>query len=282
MPLMEAHVPRPLQVATQVQDLSKTTFLRRLIKVDAEPVFREAVALYINLGTQAALTLDIRRFVVEDIIRQLREDHAVDIEEGNFVRGVYNLELERFATSSIYATLRDRDPSRYLDKELSFLESKLEDKEQHLKYSLNHISRGRKKQIVMFLDNADQRDEETQQSAFLIAQEIAENWPATIFVSLRPETFNRSATVGALTGYSPKVFTIAPPRIERVIDKRLGFALELAIGNTRIEALPEGVVVGLESFASVIKAFRDSLTHLTHGLEIVASLATLEKLPGQL
>ena len=39
--------------------------------------------------------------------------------------------------------------------------------------------KGRKKQVVIFIDNTDQRSEQIQQEAFLISQEISENWPTT-------------------------------------------------------------------------------------------------------
>jgi hypothetical protein len=50
----------------------KTTFIRNLIKIDAAPLFREAITLYLDLGSQAALTMDLRAFVVDEITRQLR------------------------------------------------------------------------------------------------------------------------------------------------------------------------------------------------------------------
>jgi hypothetical protein len=216
--------------------VGKTAFLRNLIKVDAASVFEKALTLYVDLGSQAALTMDLRVFVIDEIARQLREEHGVDIEERHFIRGVYYSELQRFSRG-LYAPLREENPGLYREKEIEFLERKLNNSEQHLKHSLEHISKARTKQIVMFLDNADQREEDTQQAAFLIAQEVAEHWPATVFVTLRPETFHRSARLGALSGYLPKVFTISPPRLDRVIEKRLEFALKLTRGDLPIQGL---------------------------------------------
>jgi len=47
-------------------------------------------------------------------------------------------------------------------------------------------------------------------------------------------------------------------------------------------ALPSVVKILLAIAALIVLGLSVLLTHLTHGLEIVASLATLEKLPGQL
>jgi len=45
---------------------------------------------------------------------------------------------------------------------------------------------------------------------------MADQWDGMIYVTLRPDTYHSSARRGALTGYHPKAFTIAPPRVDRV------------------------------------------------------------------
>ena len=185
----------------------------------------------------------------------MRIDHYVDIVERNFVRGVYHSELKQFE-KSIYSDFRESNPELYKIKEIELLEEKIKNKGEHLRKVIQHIANGRKKQIVIFIDNADQRDEETQQQAFLISQEIAERWkPVTVFVALRPETFYRSQKIGALSGYHPKAFTISPPRIDRVIEKRLEFALKLTNGQIPVESLTGGVHINLQKLGYLIKVF---------------------------
>lgn len=99
---------RPILLIGDV-GVGKTTFIRHLIKVDAVQVFENAISLYIDLGSQATLSMDLRIFVLDEITKQLREDHGVDIEERNFVRGVYHGQLERFSRG-IYSDLRESDP----------------------------------------------------------------------------------------------------------------------------------------------------------------------------
>jgi hypothetical protein len=111
------------------------------------------------------------------------------------------------------------------------------------------------------LDNADQRSDDIQQQAFLIAQELAAHWPATVFVALRPETYFRSLKIGALSGYHPKAFTISPPRIDHVIDKRLNFALKITSGEIPLQAINVAVQVQLTKLDSIIRIFLDSLRY---------------------
>lgn len=54
-------------------------FIRHLIKVDAAELFENAVTLYIDLGSQAAIATDIRIFVLNEIARQLRENYDVNV-----------------------------------------------------------------------------------------------------------------------------------------------------------------------------------------------------------
>ncbi len=248
---------RPILLLGDV-GVGKSSFIRHLIRIDAAPQFAEAITLYIDLGTRATLTGDLRTFVLDEVASQLREAHKVNITEGGFVRGVYHFALQDFG-KGIFGPLRESDPQYYQRKEIEFLAEKIATRDQHLRESLEHLSKARGKQIVVFLDNADQRDDDTQQLAFLMAQEMAQHWPVTVFVSLRPETFYRSTRTGALSGYHAKAFTISPPRIERVIKKRLRFALKLTSGEIPVETLPGSTTVVSTSLQKIIHIFLHSM-----------------------
>lgn len=249
---------RPILLIGDV-GVGKTTFIRRLIKVDAAQLFESAITFYINLGAQATLSASLKNFIPKEIVRQLRLHYAIDIEESNFVRKVYAVELNRFS-KGIYSELKELNFALYKQREIEFLEEKIKNRDQYLKDALYYIARGNKRQVVLFIDNTDQRSDETQQQAFLIAQEIAEGWkPVTVFVALRPETFYRSMRIGALSGYHPKAFTISPPRIDEVIRKRLLFALKITRGEIPIQAFSNTVQVRLQSLETIIEVFLRSL-----------------------
>ncbi|PZO14848.1 MAG: hypothetical protein DCF25_14320 [Leptolyngbya foveolarum] len=255
--LAESLSRRPILLIGSV-GVGKTTFIRNLIKVEAPSVFEKAITLYIDLGSQATLSIDLKSFVIKEVTNQLRKDYEIDIEERNFVRGVYHSDLQRFR-KGIYSDLYDTDPQRFKEKEIELLEKKLATPEENLKQSLRHIANGRKQQLIMILDNSDQRDESTQQQVFLISQEIAEHWSTTVFVTLRPETFHRSQQLGALSGYHPKAFSVSPPRVDLVLKRRLDFALKLTRGEIPIQVLPEGMGVRFASLEAIICSFLKSL-----------------------
>jgi hypothetical protein len=269
--LSESFARRPILLIGDV-GVGKTTFVKHLLDLEDAEILENSIILYLDLGTKQNLALNIREAIIEDLAQQLLDKYAVDIEEDSFVRGVYHGELKRFR-SGIYKALRETEPNIYKAREIKFLEGKLKIRDAHLKESLDHLYRGRKKQNIIVLDNCDQRNSDDQQQAFLIAQEMASNWPALVFLSLRPETFHASRKRGALTGYHPKAFTIGPPRIDEVVDKRLNFALRITSGQLPVSTYFGGVTVRLEKLDSLIKAFKLSLQHNQALLECIENIS---------
>ena len=263
---------RPILLIGDV-GVGKTVFWRHLMLVKSEDLASNSIVLYIDFAAKATLATDLRVFLIEEITCRLREEYDIDIAERNFIRGVYNLDVERFKTG-LYADLRESEPEQYRLREIEHLETLVSRADEHLRRSLEHIVKGRKKQVVIFIDNTDQRSEQIQQEAFLISQEISENWPTTVFVALRPTTFHKSQRTGTLSGYHPKAFTISPPRIDLVLKKRLTFALKLTRGEVPISVLGEHIAVNLSKLEAVLKVFLRSLERNRALLEAIDNIAS--------
>ena len=215
---------RPILLVGDV-GVGKSTFIRNFIKVEAKDELRTALVLYIDFGSKPAVAEDLRSYAVSEIVRQLRESYDVDIDDRQFVRGVHNQRIQSFG-KGIYSDLKDVDPAEFKKREVEFIAGLVADREEHLKLSLEHASKGQQRQIVVFLDNVDQRSPLFQEEVFLMAHAFATNWPVTAFVALRPETFSLSRARGTLAAYQPRVFTIEPPRVDLVVQKRMQFALK--------------------------------------------------------
>jgi hypothetical protein len=239
--------------------VGKSIFIRHLLRIDARDALADSIILTVDFGAEPALATDVQRFVARRFTSQLRDDFAIDIEDGAFVRAVYNGDLNRLS-KGIYADLRTRDPDRYADQEIELLGSKIGEQEAHLRRSLEHLVLTQKKQVLVVLDNVDQRPFEFQEGVFLIAQNLAQTWPATVFVSLRPDTFYRSKREGYLAAYQPRAFTIAPPRVDRVLDRRLAYGQRQVHATGRLPSWPSGMTVNaptLEKYLSVLhQSFR--------------------------
>jgi len=133
----ESYSNRPILLLGDV-GVGKTTFIKWLIHVEGAEVMKDAIALYVDLGSKAALASDLKEFFLFELSEQLRTKHNVDIEEKNFVTAVYHGDMQRF-DSGIFGSLKESNIEKYNEKLLMFLEEKLLNKEVHLKKSFEHI-----------------------------------------------------------------------------------------------------------------------------------------------
>lgn len=267
--LAESIAKRPIVLLGDV-GVGKTSFVKNLIYNSAYEEFKTAIYIYIDLGSDSALSESIRDFVLDEVERQLFSKYKLDVYEFGFVKGVYASELHRFAKGH-WGQKKESNPDLYDTKMAERLDELTSKKDQHLKRSLDKYSRSSKRQIIICIDNADQRDYEVQQAAFVISQELAKEWCSTVFISVRPKTFFKSKRAGSLSAYPHKVFTISPPRIDSVINKRLMFALDMAEGNIPLESV-DSVRVNAQNLALFLKALISSLKHNEELYEFLSNI----------
>lgn len=254
--LAEAIAGRPIILLGDV-GVGKTSFIKHLRHVSAYDEFQRAIYVYVDLGFEGALSKSLRELVLRTVEDTLEEEYGIDVAEDAFVRRVYKKQLSRFE-KSVHGRLKETDPASYLKSEIEFLQVLMEDKAEHLKRCIQHLSSERRKQVILAIDNADQRGSAVQQEAFLIAQNVASTWKAAVFVAMRPGTYHTSKRAGALSGYQNRVFTVSPPRIDLVLAKRLRFAVEIAQGKRELEQL-QNVSLNLSSIVSIINVLMPSI-----------------------
>ncbi|MET3712635.1 GTPase SAR1 family protein [Sphingomonas trueperi] len=235
--LSDAISNRPIVLLGDV-GVGKSSFLKHLMYVSAYDEFQHALYIYVDLGRTGALSSDLKEVVLDQVESALLEEYNVDIFEAGFVKSVYKQEIKRF-DRGIYGSLQVSNPQEYGRHLLEMLAKRQDDRASHVKAAIGFLAKEKRKQIIIALDNSDQRDSETQAEAFIIAQTMASDWRATVFVSMRPRTFYQSKRSGALSAYPHRVFTIAPPRIDAVVRKRLQFALDVAEGRRSLESLSQ-------------------------------------------
>ncbi|MCF6514116.1 MULTISPECIES: hypothetical protein [unclassified Blastococcus] len=249
----------------------KSTFIQRLVHVEAPELFDQAISLYIDFGSSSTLgALDAH--VVDNSIDQLNDRYGIDIEQASFVEAVYRRELKRFE-SGVVGALKDTDPTGYLRERVGLLQRLVEARPTHLRKSLEHITATWHRQVVVFLDNIDQRSADDQNQVFLIANELASTWPATVFVTLRPETFYQSSRDGAVSGYHPRVFTISPPRADVMLQRRVKFALNQLEETGRLGSYPVGVTVDSDSLRTFLDILSDNFRNNRPLLALIENLA---------
>jgi hypothetical protein len=248
---------RPILLLGDV-GVGKTMFLRHLLRIDARDVLTDAIVLYLNFGSEPAVANDLATYVANRLVEQLRDDHGIDVLDGQLVRAVYNAEINRFKWS-VAGQLRESNPDAYAERELAMLEELLTDRGEHVRRTLEHVRGTAGRTVVVVLDNVDQRPTSFQEEVFLIGEGIASRWPSTVFVALRPSTFHESRLRGSLSGYHSRSFTVYPARTDEVISRRLSFARAQLEETGRVESFPEGLSLDSSSLLAyldvLIKAF---------------------------
>jgi GTPase SAR1 family protein len=200
---------RPIVVIGDV-GVGKTSFFENLYENLSQVEKDGTYFIHINLGLKANLSTDVKSYVLAEIPLVLRKKYSIDLDSDDFANTIYHDEILSFERS-VKGKLRDVDKLAYQKAKIDFLSSLLERKDKHLQAALGHLARGRRKQIILVMDNADQRSFAVQQEAFLISQELAATRNIIVFIALRPSTYFLSKTTGALSGYQNKVFTVSPP-----------------------------------------------------------------------
>ena len=266
----EAMARRPIVLIGDV-GVGKTSFLKHLIRVRANTEFKAAISIYFDLGSKGVLSKTPRDALLHVIATTLRKQYAVNLQDSQLIEEVYKEELTDF-DGGAFAALRSVDPAEWLKKRLAFIQTHLERTEEHLRLTIQLLAIKSRKQVVIVIDNADQRDLRTQQDAFLIAQELAASWKAMVFLALRPQTFHASKRSGAISAYPPKVFVIPPPKLEDVLVRRLAFAQKIAQGKLPVQSI-EGLTMHIDSLETVIGVLLDSISTSKGLMEFIINVS---------
>lgn len=240
--------------------VGKTTFIEHLFLVDWADKKNQLIVLRIDLADKPSRSEDLPNVVATEIECSLREDYSIDITEDAFLRAAYHSELARFKRSPegvVYGT----DSRAYAEAELRHLRTLSNKFDEHIRTVFQHLSKGRKKMVVLVLDNIDQRPPRLQEAAFMQAQIAASKWEVFVMVALRPETFVRARLNGSMSGYHPRAFTISPPRFDQLILKRIDTARAMLQGELPIPNIGTGASVQINSVADYLAVLRNSFEH---------------------
>ncbi|WP_426975985.1 hypothetical protein ACQCSU_14490 [Pseudarthrobacter sp. O4] len=249
----------------------KSTFIERLIHVDAKEVLGESISLYVDFGASSTLK-SLSEHVLDACVNQLRDKYETNVMGLKFAERALKSELRLFDESPA-GYLKDIDNVAYQTSRIQFLQQELSDRSNYLRKAFEWIGSSWRRQIVIFLDNVDQRSSQDQNEVFLIANELARTWPATVFVALRPETFYTSEREGAISGYHPRVFTISPPRTDVMLRRRIDFALRQLRDSGRLNSFPTGIQVDSETLELFLQILSDNLKANDPFVRLVDNLA---------
>lgn len=262
---------RPIVLIGDV-GVGKTFFLRHLIRVEAASVLTSANVVYVDFLEESDLLRDVSLFVIKKFEEAL-VGIGVAPRADETARKIYKPELRQFA-EGIYSRLKDADPAAYLQKELALLEELMSDPVEHVKRLLNLVRAERSQDFMLVLDNIDHHPTTLQEQVFILGQSLAQKWGIAVFISLRPDTFHASKKAGSLAAFQPKVFSVSPPRVDQVIDRRLRFAYKQLLETGRLDSFPQGFTINSENLVSYLDVLIEAFTKRRDLIELIDNMAS--------
>lgn len=263
---------RPIVLLGDV-GVGKSIFLKHLFRLEAKEVLSDTVVFHIDFLNHSGLDVDVSSHLVESVRRELERSRSIDLGEDRLVRSIYNAEINRFR-KGVSRPLEADDPAGYRRREIDMLESHLRKQLEHVRRSLEFLHASHGLNFVIALDNVDQHDIEFQDRLFIVAHSLAAEWPATVFLALRPDTFHQSRRSGALSAYQPRVFTVSPPRSDQVIAKRLKFAAKRLKDDGRLPGFPAGLTLDSTTLLVYISVLTKAFTENQKLISVVDNLSS--------
>ncbi len=213
----------------------KSTFTDYL-RLEALPKSVTDHTLWININlNRAPLTRElIYDWIINQCISLLKASFPEsDFDALDLLKKIYSVEIGRVERGK--ASLYPKDSEKYIDAIFAELDALQRDKVATLNGLINYLCTGSEKLLTIVLDNCDKRGRDDQLLMFEVASWLKDSFPCMVFLPLRDTTYDQYQDQPPLdTVIKDLVFRIDPPLLERVIYKRLHYALrEIKSQNSR-------------------------------------------------
>ncbi|MCU7217562.1 type I restriction endonuclease [Pseudomonas sp. VE 196-7] len=256
----------------------KSTFTD-YIRLEAlpKPLVESTIWVNINLNKAPLNRSRIYDWIIKQGIDLLRASNSkLDFDSIEMLKKVYSREIGRVERGK--AALYPKDSEKYADVIFNEIDRLQSDMTATLDGMINYLCTGGDKLLIVVLDNCDKRNRDDQLLMFEVASWLKETFPCMVFLPLRDTTYDQYRDEPPLdTVIKDLVFRIDPPLLEKVIYKRLNYALRV-IQNQKskfIYTLPNNMRVecARSEVATYIQSVISSLFQDTFFKRIITGLA---------
>ncbi|MEH6486409.1 MULTISPECIES: type I restriction endonuclease [Pseudomonas] len=206
----------------------KSTFTD-FLRLEALPkaITDSTIWININLNKSPLSREKIYDWITQQSIDLLKSiNPKIDFDEISMLKKIYAREIGKVERGK--AALYPKDSEKYIDAIYSEIDRLQGDKLATLDGIINYLCTGAGKLLVVVLDNCDKRNRDDQLLMFEVASWLKERMPCMVFLPLRDTTYDQYRDEPPLdTVIKDLVFRIDPPLLEKVIYKRLNYALRV-------------------------------------------------------
>lgn len=244
----------PLFVVMGGTGVGKTTFLRWYfdhgiqdeVKGDSVIVFCDYRNIECNKDELHALTL---RLVIDEIISQT-EDYTSKF---NQLYEIFRKRVDRELQGALKPFIEDKDEK---NRQIGKLLIDFQDfTPQHLHAIVSYLKEKKNYQVIVILDNMDQKPPELQDKLYQIGNEFVYGCNLVVIVSFREATYRRMTNSPNINAFASKEFHVKAQPIDLILEKRLDF-LRNKLSTTKLTIeTPTGTldVLDFDRFIGLIR-----------------------------
>jgi hypothetical protein len=227
----------------------KSTFLRRVLQHQPPQYLRKhSLPVVIDLLGAPKEAAAIRDHIWRMLVQLLDVDSILSGDREPLLR----LFEDRWTTAS-KQDLFGFDPSQpTFNEKLNGLVAAWKQDTRYVAERLVRYHAKKHRGVIVAIDNTDQLENELQDYAFSIAEEISREFGCVVLISMREERFYASKMRGMLDAYQNSAFHISSPTPAEVFERRINYVLEL-VRNRKLE-LREDLRADLLRFLKIFRS----------------------------
>lgn len=201
--------------------------------------------IHVNLNNAPMSREMIYEWFLASATRDIESQHPnIDFNSLASLRAIYARPISEFEKGPL--SLFHKESEQYAERLYEEIMRLRADKEISFECLLDHLYCGRNKLPIIVLDNCDKRLKDDQLLCFQVASWIKARFSCTVFLPIRDTTYDQYHSEPPLdTVIKDLVFRIDPPLLDRVVQKRLDYAVRQIDSDNRSfrYSLPDGKFV---------------------------------------
>jgi predicted type IV restriction endonuclease len=247
----------PLFVVMGGTGVGKTSFLHWYFdQAIPQDVKDNSVIIFCDYRTIECNTEELHSLTLKLVIDQIISQTAEYTTKFNQLYEMFRKKIDRELEGALKPFAKDSDERQ---KRIGELLMKFQDySPQHLLAIASYLDNKRKNQVVVVLDNMDQKSPELQDKLYQVGNEFVYGCNLVVVLSLREATYRRMTNSPNFNAFASREFHVKAQPIDMILEKRLAFLRDRLSTEKVTVQTPTGTIDVLD-FHRFIALIRRSL-----------------------
>lgn len=251
--------PRPPICVIGGPGVGKTMFLQWFFRASAyRQSLENAILLWIDFRQDYWQTHELKDRVYAALIEQLEANTVLAMKGYSTLKAVFADRLKKEEQFVLLAYAND--PTQHDQKVADCIERWRADRELYLNALLRYAASQVHRNVVIVLDNIDQKKPDTQYALYEISQALANSHPLTVLLSMRESTFYQGRQSPVINAFSQQqIFHIRSPNLAPLLAQRFDYLQKQLDGRALAITSAKGHTLQIEDIADFLGLLRRSM-----------------------